>query len=155
MRTRITVIVVFLAIALTALAPAVQAGARSRRAAAALIRAETSLQEISEHEHAAVLGAELELARRWLDDARSALLAGRDKRAETLASRLDAQIALLRAMLSAAGAEARAEAAERAALALVDRIRTLEARYDALVLEARGAELTSAFPEKPEAPDAP
>jgi uncharacterized protein YfaS (alpha-2-macroglobulin family) len=142
-------------VALTALAPAAQAGARARRVAAALVRDEASLREISGHEHAAVLGAEMEIARRWLDDARSALRSGRDRRAESLAVRLDAQIALLRAMLSTAAAEARADAAERAALALADRIRALEVRYDALVLEARGAELTSAFPGKPEAPGAP
>ena len=155
MQIRIVATSAVLVMALTALAPAAQAGARARRAASALIRAESSLLEISAHEHASALGAELTLARRWLDDARVALRAGRDKRAEMLAQRLDAQIALLRTMLSAAGTEARAEAAERASLALADRIRALETRYDALVLEARGAELTSAFPEKKEATLAP
>jgi hypothetical protein len=155
MRTRVVAISTAVAIALVALSPATQAGARARRAAAALIRVEASIQEISADEGAGALGAELDLARGWLDDARSSLRAGRDKRAEALAQRLDAQIALLRAMLSAAGAEARAEAAERAALALADKIRELEGRYDSLVLEARGAELTSAFPAKREAPGAP
>jgi len=155
MRTRIVATSAVLAIALTALAPAALAGPRARRVASALIRSESSLQEISAAEDASALGAELTLAQRWLDDARSALRDGRDKRAEMLAQRLDAQIALLRAMLSAAGAETRADAAERAALALADRISELETRYDALALEARGAQLTSAFPEKTEATLAP
>jgi hypothetical protein len=155
MRTRIALISVILAVALMALAPRAQAGARERRVSAALIRAATSLQEISGHAQAEVLGAELEIARRWLDDARSALRTGRDRRAEEISERLDAQISLLRAMLETATIEARAEAVERSALALADRLRELEARYDALVLEARGAELTSAFPEKKEAPIAP
>jgi hypothetical protein len=155
MRTRIALISVILAVALTAVVPAAHSGPRGRRVSAALIRVEASLQEISGHAQSKVLGAELELARRWLDDARSALQAGSDRRAEEIAKRLETQISLLRAMLATAEIEARAEAAEIEALALADRIRELEARYDAIVLEARGAELTSAFPEKKEAPIAP
>ena len=155
MRKRIAAISAVLVIALLSVGPVASAGARARRTASALLRAEASLAEISGHALAGALGAEMDLARRWLDEARSALRDGRDRRAEALAARLDAQLSLLRAMLAAADAAAKAEAAERAALALAERIRELEARYDALVLEARGAELTSAFPEKREATGAP
>lgn len=155
MRIRVAVFSTALVVALGAIAPEASAGARARRAASALLRAEAALAEISENERAGALGAELDLARRWLDDARSALRDRRDRRAEALTARIDAQLSLLRAMLAAAGAEAKAEAAERAALDLAERIRELEARYDALVLEARGVELTSAFPVKREAQSAP
>jgi primosomal protein N'' len=155
MRNRFLAIAMVSMIALTALVPTAGAGARARRAAAALVRADAALLEISGHENAGALGAELTVAKSLLDDARAALRSGHDKRAEVLAERLDAQIALLRGMLSAAGVEARADAAELSVKALADRIRELEARYDALVLEARGAELTAAFPQKQEAAVAP
>ena len=155
MRIRLAAMAALLLAALSALATPANAGPRSRRAAAALDRADAALKEISGHERAQALGAELEIARRWLDGAKAALHAGRSGRTEALGRRLDAQIALLRAMLAAAEAEASAEAAERSAFEAAGRIRGLERRYDALVLEARGAELTSAFPERKEAPRAP
>jgi hypothetical protein len=154
MRTRIAVISVALSAALAAPAPTAHGGAKAR-AAQRVARAEVALAEISAHEAAGSLGAELALARRWLEDAHAALRSGRSRRAEELSLRLETQIALLRAMLSAAAAEARADSAERAAFALAVRIRELEARCDALALEVRGVELTSAFPGKNEAPDAP
>jgi hypothetical protein len=152
MRTLGITISTALIFALAATAPTFAAAAgRSQRAAAAIARSETALAEISGDENAAALGAELTRARLWLDGARAALRDGHARAAERLNVLLDGQIALLRAMLSAARAEARAAAADRAAYALAERIRELEARYDALVLEARGAQLTEAFPERSEA----
>ena len=147
-RAPIAHVAVLVAGVLCATAPAA-GGELARRTAAAVERSKDELESLESGEHAAAADGEIARARREILDARAALERGDDARAAMLAERLERQIALVRAVIACAAVAARADAAAERVAALERRVAALRERLDRLEIEARGADVTDAYPRPP------
>jgi hypothetical protein len=117
-----------------------------RRAAAEVARAETELAELSEHPRAAAAEGEITLARTWIEEARAALAARKNRLAVVLAERLPRQLALVRAVLALAEEEAEVRKIQDESRALREEMAALRGRLDRMALRRKGTAATWAYP---------
>ncbi|MDD5308503.1 MAG: hypothetical protein PHU25_14370 [Deltaproteobacteria bacterium] len=113
--------------------------------------AKAELAAMESEGKSAAAAAEIARARKWIEEGLERLRASDPTKAAVLAERLPPQLRLVRALLDAAREEADADKAELAAHAFSESVRLLQARYDRLVLEARGTALTGAVPHAEDA----
>jgi hypothetical protein len=127
-----------------------EADGLAQLSAAAFARFGKELDGIEKSKGADAAQFEIVTARKWIEDGKRLLGAGRKKKAAVYAERLPSQLDLVRVLVTTGLSLKECEKLEQEAAIISQDLKILTAKHNRLILRVHGTALTDAFPVRKE-----